>query len=74
MKSLAGILSLLALVASGVVALPHEAQSSFSVHPGFDLDLDAQRLVELEGHQRIWMSEFEKVLYWSCLAICTKCS
>ncbi|XP_006460164.1 hypothetical protein AGABI2DRAFT_191928 [Agaricus bisporus var. bisporus H97] len=61
MKSLASLLSLLALVASGVIALPHESQTTFEVHPGFDLDLGAQRLVELEGHQRIWMSELEKI-------------
>ncbi|KAF7776091.1 hypothetical protein Agabi119p4_4484 [Agaricus bisporus var. burnettii] len=61
MKSLANLLSLLAFVASGVIALPHESQTTFEVHPGFDLDLGAQRLVELEGHQRIWMSELEKI-------------
>jgi leucyl aminopeptidase len=61
MKSLAGLLSLLALVTSAVVALPYEPQSSFEVHPGFNLDLNAPRLVELDGHQRVWMTELEKV-------------
>jgi leucyl aminopeptidase len=61
MKFLAGFLSLLALVTSGIVALPYGAQSSFEVHPGFNLDLNALRLVELDGHQRVWMTELEKV-------------
>ncbi|KAH0587350.1 hypothetical protein H2248_006150 [Termitomyces sp. 'cryptogamus'] len=30
-------------------------------YPGFSLDLNAQRLVELEGKTPIWMSELDKV-------------
>ncbi|KAJ3564690.1 hypothetical protein NP233_g8131 [Leucocoprinus birnbaumii] len=61
MKSLAGLLSLLAFVTAGAVALPYRAQSPFEVHPGFNLDLNAPRLVELDGHQRVWMTELEKI-------------
>lgn len=30
-------------------------------YPGFDLDLNAQRLVQLDGRPPVWMSELEKV-------------
>jgi len=30
-------------------------------YPGFDLDLNAQRLVQLEGQEPIWMTELEKI-------------
>lgn len=30
-------------------------------YPGYDLDLSAQRLVEMEGQEPIWMTELEKV-------------
>lgn len=71
MKSFTSLISLLALVTSGVVALPpYGAQSTFEIHPGFNLDLNAQRLVELDGHQRVWMTELEKVsLALSCHAV-----
>jgi hypothetical protein len=61
MKSLTHLVSLLAFVASGVVSLPYGDQATFDIHPGFNIDLNSQRLVELEGHQRVWMSELEKV-------------
>jgi len=61
MKSLTCLVSLLAFVASGVVSLPYGDQASFEIHPGFNIDLNAQRLVELEGRQRVWMSELEKI-------------
>jgi len=61
MKSLTSLLPLLAFVTSGVLALPYGTQSTFEVHPGFNLDLNAQRLIELDGHQRVWMTELEKI-------------
>ncbi|KAF9452038.1 peptidase [Macrolepiota fuliginosa MF-IS2] len=61
MKSLTSLLSLLAFVTSGVLAVPYGTQSSFEVHSGFNLDLNAQRLIELDGHQRVWMTELEKI-------------
>lgn len=30
-------------------------------YPGFDIDLNAQRLVQLEGQEPVWMSEWDKV-------------
>jgi bacterial leucyl aminopeptidase len=30
---------------------------------GFDLDLSAQRLVQMEGQKPVWMTELEKVSY-----------
>jgi bacterial leucyl aminopeptidase len=31
-------------------------------YDGFHLDLSAQRLVEMEGQEPVWMTELEKVL------------
>lgn len=62
MKSLTCLVSLLAFVASGVVSLPYGDQTAFEIHHGFDIDLNAQRLIELDGGQRVWMTELEKVL------------
>lgn len=74
MKSFAAILSLLTLVTSGVVALPYGIQSPFEIHPGFNLDLNAQRLIELDGHQRVWMTELEKVCRPCLVTLYTACS
>ncbi|KAF7369717.1 Peptide hydrolase [Mycena venus] len=58
---------LLALVAVSCVAVAVPAggeQAMFDVdykHPGFDWDLSAQRLVQMEGQAPIWMSELEKI-------------
>ncbi len=30
-------------------------------YPGFDLDLNALRLVEMDGRAPVWMTELEKV-------------
>lgn len=30
-------------------------------YPGFDLDLDDRRLVQMEGQEPVWMTELEKV-------------
>jgi leucyl aminopeptidase len=32
-------------------------------YPGFNLDLSAQRLVQMEGQEPVWMTELEKVSY-----------
>ena len=29
--------------------------------PGYDVDLNAQRLVQMEGQEPVWMTELEKV-------------
>jgi leucyl aminopeptidase len=33
----------------------------FADYPGFDLDLNELRLVQLEGRDPVWMTEYEKV-------------
>lgn len=33
----------------------------FANYPGFDLDLNELRLVQLEGRDPVWMTEYEKV-------------
>lgn len=43
-----------------------QAQLPFSVedyanYPGYDLDLNELRLVQLEGREPVWMTEYEKV-------------
>jgi len=35
---------------------------SITSYDGFHLDLNAQRLVEMEGQEPVWMTELEKVL------------
>lgn len=37
------------------------AVEDFADYPGFDLDLNALRLVQLEGQDPVWMTELEKV-------------
>lgn len=32
-------------------------------YPGFTLDLNAQRLVQTEGREPVWMTELDKVFY-----------
>ncbi|KAF7355186.1 Peptide hydrolase [Mycena sanguinolenta] len=59
--------SLLALVALACVANAFPTtgdQAPFTVdykHPGFDWDLSAQRLVQIQGQPPVWMSELEKI-------------
>lgn len=36
---------------------------SVTSYEGFHLDLNAERLVEMEGQAPVWMTELEKVLY-----------
>jgi len=60
MKSVPSLLSLLSFIVLGTAA-SHELQLSLEVHPGFDIDLSAQRLIEFDDHQRVWMTELEKV-------------
>jgi len=33
-----------------------------TTYPGFDLDLNSRRLVQLEGQDPVWMTELEKVV------------
>lgn len=58
-------LLLFTLLASGTPSLPKD-QVSFNVgsenYPGFSLDLNAQRLVQMEGQAPVWITELEKVI------------
>lgn len=68
MKYLA-LLSLVSLATATPLALvSNNEQVPFSnleehitSYPGFDLDLNAKRLVQLEGQEPVWMTELEKV-------------
>lgn len=33
----------------------------YANYPGYDLDLNALRLIQLEGREPVWMTEYEKV-------------
>ncbi|PPQ77340.1 hypothetical protein CVT25_010922 [Psilocybe cyanescens] len=64
MKSFAILLSLVSLINATPLAyggqIPFDAQTPTS-YPGFDLDLNARRLVQWEGHEPIWMTELQKI-------------
>jgi hypothetical protein len=38
----------------------------YTNYPGYDLDLNELRLVQLEGREPVWMTEYEKVRFWCC--------
>jgi leucyl aminopeptidase len=50
-------------VASTLPSVPEQLPLSAYQHayPGFDLDLNARRLVQMEGKAPVWMTELEKV-------------
>lgn len=64
MRSFPILLSLVSLIAA--TPLAYEGQTPFNAqtptYPGFDLDLNARRLVQLEGQEPVWMTELEKVI------------
>ena len=35
--------------------------ADYANYPGYDLDLNELRLVQLEGREPVWMTEYEKV-------------
>lgn len=59
-------LSLLSLVALSI-AIPSNSfeQVPLSVQDGFDLDLNAPRLIQLEGQAPEWVTESRKVWFHS---------
>lgn len=67
MKSLSILLSLLSLVVATPLSYSNQEQLSFNAdgatYPGFNLDLTALRLVEMEGQAPVWVTELEKVCY-----------
>ena len=44
----------------GQVQLKFSAED-YANYPGYDLDLNELRLVQLEGREPVWMTEYEKV-------------
>ena len=53
-----------------------QVQLQFSVedyanYPGYDLDLNDLRLVQLEGRDPVWMTEYEKVRAYCWLTVAT---
>jgi len=62
MKSFTILLSLVSLISA--TPLAYEGQMPLSVlptYPGFDLDLNALRFVQLESGDAVWMTELEKI-------------
>ena len=43
------------------VQLGQFTAEDYANYPGYDLDLNALRLVQLEGREPVWMTEYEKV-------------
>lgn len=70
MKSLSILLSLISLVVATPLSYSSQEQLSINAdgvtYPGFDLDLTALRLVEMEGQAPVWVTELEKVCYIFC--------
>jgi hypothetical protein len=47
----------------GYEQLPLSLDEPLSNYDGFDLDLNAPRLVQMEGQEPVWMTELEKVYH-----------
>jgi hypothetical protein len=64
MKSFLILISLVSLVST--TPLVYNEQFSLGTqqgsYPGFDLDLNAVRLVQMEGESPVWMTELDKVI------------
>jgi leucyl aminopeptidase len=67
MKSLSILLSLISFVVATPLSSSSQEQLFFNAdgatYPGFNLDLTALRLVEMEGQAPVWVTELEKVCY-----------
>lgn len=75
MKSISALLSLACLVSASPILPSYDGQIALgglgeyhTNYPGFSIDLSAQRLVQFEGKEPIWVSELEKVM---CIVNCT---
>jgi bacterial leucyl aminopeptidase len=60
MKSFLALLHF-ACIAAAMPVFDQQPLASGSQYPGFSLDLNDMRLVQLEGRSPVWMSEWEKV-------------
>jgi hypothetical protein len=75
MKSFASLLCFVTLIVATPV-IQNEKQVTFNAqtatYPGFDLDLNALRLVEMEGQAPVWMTELDKVCKFAIsMSMCT---
>lgn len=61
MKTAVALCLLASLSTASPVFIGQEPFEYHTVEPGFSLDLNAQRLVQLEGQPPVWMSELDKV-------------
>lgn len=65
MKSFSLLIALVSLVSATPLLyndqLPLNAEAT--TYPGFDLDLNALRLVQMDGQAPVWMTELEKVWF-----------
>ena len=62
MKSFAALLALVSIVAAVPAAYNEQIPlGEQATYPGFSLDLNARRLVQMDGQEPIWMTELEKV-------------
>ncbi|KAJ3514567.1 hypothetical protein NLJ89_g2305 [Agrocybe chaxingu] len=61
MKSFAALLALVSLVAATPITYNDQIPLKQPTYPGFDLDLNAHRLVQMEGQAPVWMTELEKI-------------
>lgn len=62
MKSFAALLALVSIVAAVPAAYNEQIPlGKQATYPGFSLDLNARRLVQMDGQEPIWMTELEKV-------------
>lgn len=71
MKSFSILLSLACIAIATPLSNGESDQAPFNAelmtsYPGFTLDLNAQRLVQIEGQKPVWMTELAKV-YSGCL-------
>lgn len=64
MKSFTALLALVSLTLATPLTYNLEQiplNAADTTYPGFDLDLNALRLVEMDGRAPVWMTELEKV-------------
>lgn len=74
MKSLTTLLALASLAVANPMIYASQSDQvplgGYQSYPGFDLDLKAQRLVQMEGQPPVLMTELEKVRF-ICSQLCT---
>lgn len=65
LKHLAFLLSIGSLAGANPIGFAQDDQTPLIqteiTHPGYDLDLNSLRLVQLDGKDPVWMTELDKV-------------